>query len=475
MRPIVPVLACLSVLSATIYGCSSSDEEATKGGSAVVGGKLDTKHKFAVGILTAKARCSGVLIAPNVVLTARHCVSDATGYIEAPDGRSIVDCDKVKFVRGAVKANTVSITTDSTLPGKQAYEVDDILLPSDDRACGNDIAALILAKNVPASEAEPATPIVWSSIANSKKVGRTIAAIGFGDLGPDKRPVKPTRQIREDIAISCIPDADRDCGGGQKREFRTEGFVCAGDSGSGAFVQDSLDDKPLVIGVLSTSAADCSNASYTRTDTSQELLLLAAIAGAERGKYPLPSWTTNGKSGPSLRGDAGDEGDASVRPDGGVDGGMEVDPESGDGEDPSNDGFSEWLKEAKRVLEGIKELLGEVPSIPGADTSPPKTTSDPPLDSADAGRTEEPAPQDVTPAGGERTSPANEDSDNTGGGDSDKSDKSDKSDDDKTKAKSKSSGCAASPGASTRGGAMAGLFVGLALVFGAARRRRPRA
>lgn len=488
MRTIFPIVASLAAFSAAIYGCSNQDDEADDGAAAVVGGKLDTKHTFAVGILAGKARCSGVLIAENVVLTARHCVSDSSGVAEVK-GNAMVDCDTARFVGGSVPESKVSVTTDSKLPGKKSHKVAKIIFPTDNHACGNDIAALILEDNVSSKEAEPATPLIRSPLTDSKKVGKTIAAIGFGDQGPDKTPIKPTRQIREDIAISCIPgDSKRDCGeGAPPREFRTEGFVCSGDSGSGAFVQQSLDKKPLVIGVLSMSAADCSRGIYTRTDTSANLIVTATALGAAYGHYRLPAWmTSDGEEGDYV--DAGDVKD--IDEDGGlgvddVDGGSgNVDSDGGtikDDQGPADDeggGWEDWIAKGVKLLEKLQGVIGELPKIAGADKAPPKTRDDVAADGSDAGSvqdagaiTDNSPSDDVTPAGGDRTTPLSDDSDDSSNNDDGNDD--DKSAETEKKPKAKSSGCSASP-SSTTGFGGAGALAGLALVAGAIRRRNRR-
>src|SRR4029078_5605863 len=87
-----------------------------------------------------------------------------------------------------------------------------------------------------------------------------------------------TRRIKKGIPISCVPEGEAAAGGAKDakcnthvREFRTEGGVCHGDSGSGAFEKSSLDgNAPKVLGILSRFVAngdECAEGVYTRLDT----------------------------------------------------------------------------------------------------------------------------------------------------------------------------------------------------------------
>src|SRR4051812_4835425 len=88
--------ACVAVVSFLGAACgqrgselgSASSAEATGTSSqGIQGGVTDTTHKFAMGICIGgrnsngpngcQGYCSGALIAPNVVVTARHCVDFA--------------------------------------------------------------------------------------------------------------------------------------------------------------------------------------------------------------------------------------------------------------------------------------------------------------------------------------------------------------------------------------------------------------
>ena len=64
------------LLSLTACGAGTLPEESEPLGtsrSAVQGGKPATTQTFAVGVY-GRGLCSGTLIAPNLVITARHCV-----------------------------------------------------------------------------------------------------------------------------------------------------------------------------------------------------------------------------------------------------------------------------------------------------------------------------------------------------------------------------------------------------------------
>src|SRR5690606_30458160 len=78
-------------------------------------------------------------------------------------------------------------------------------------------------------------------------------------------------------------------------EFVTEGWVCSGDSGGGAFDQRSFDDgAPYVLGALSRgpqTESRCLAAIYTRTDAHAEMIVGAGLKAAEEGGYDAPEWT----------------------------------------------------------------------------------------------------------------------------------------------------------------------------------------
>jgi hypothetical protein len=70
MRSIVPG-ECLALLGALFLNCAPAN--------ALRGADLadQTVHRYTVVVDSTKGRCSGVVLAQDVVLTAAHCVEDA--------------------------------------------------------------------------------------------------------------------------------------------------------------------------------------------------------------------------------------------------------------------------------------------------------------------------------------------------------------------------------------------------------------
>jgi hypothetical protein len=290
--------------------------------SAVQGGQVDQTHAFAVGVCgggkgNCQLICSGALIAPNLVVTARHCVDN----ISNPK----VDCTVDTFGAPLGQANQFWITTSYQLLQfiNGWHQVSKIITPPGTRVCGNDIALLILTANVPASEAAPIAPGIAYPMTDHTHYSTSNTAIGYGMTQPSSVSTAGTRHIRQNIGIQCIPGDKTidDCtslgSAVDAKEFVSGDGTCEGDSGSSAYEQQSFNaGKPVSLGVLSRGGVSldgltCISAVYTRLDAWKDLLVQTAQQAAQQGGYTLPVWA-GGTDTPPPSVDAGADAGAST-------------------------------------------------------------------------------------------------------------------------------------------------------------------
>jgi len=280
-------LVALGLLGLVVgsLGCGSGvtiTDEGTGDGASVgqvsepiVGGATDTDHDavLAIALVTRKeeALCSGSLIAPNLVLTARHCV--------AVTASEQVQCGSSTFGQ-LYQPDNLWVSSSTNVGGSNFYPVREIAVPDNDsELCGSDIALMILNGQFRESSIAPIAP----RLDTPAKKGEVITAVGYGDALAAGDP--GTRRAVDGIQVLCGPN---DCNAPQlltQREFVGQQGVCDGDSGGPA-----LDSGGRVIGVASRATEDCGLAVYSAVSPWRDWIVGVAEHAEELGNYDTQGW-----------------------------------------------------------------------------------------------------------------------------------------------------------------------------------------
>lgn len=294
----------VAALSASACGAPPPAERTASTSSAIQGGQPDTTHTFVVGVLVqlgggVSGLCTATLLAPNLAVTARHCVAP-------PDGTT-VDCKSATFGTQVAPSNLFVVnapTFDQMKPqASELVPVAQIITPQPQTICGNDIAVLLLAQSIQLDAY--AEPSINPPMTDHNAYATSISEIGYGLDSPTDMSSAGIRRIRENVDLVCIPNDSsfNDCfsdpavkSAMSANEFQSGDGTCEGDSGSSAFDQRAADaGKWISFGVLSrgaTQGSTCSTAVYTRFDAWGSMLVDAAQRAAAMGGYAVPAWTT---------------------------------------------------------------------------------------------------------------------------------------------------------------------------------------
>ena len=233
---------CLSLGACSALGTPGTTGEGDGKSDAIIGGTTDTGDPSVVLMKAEQGGtgwwCTGTVIAKRLVLTAAHCVEDATPGT------------KIKVMFGY----DVALGKASDYVAVKEWHHDPKYMVSNNIAAGHDAAVLILASDALA----PALPINKKAMTQAM-VGQPVHVVGFGNN-----------------------NGQAGTGAGLKREIHTtlagleQGVInvgksgqttCQGDSGGPSFMK--IDGVDVIVGITSYGEMGCvSYGSSKRVDLS---------------------------------------------------------------------------------------------------------------------------------------------------------------------------------------------------------------
>jgi Trypsin len=275
-----------AALAVVLLGCggTSTTDIASVGQSSTHVQMLDASaatsaHDFVITMADmvdpTGLECDAVLLAPNLLVTARHCVGNVDDTDESSTCSASGAISKTPAVKGDFAAANFSFYADGLLEKSFAVHAAQIIDDDANVLCGHDIAFIVLDGPI-----DGVSTASLGTTADTFAVGDTLSVVGFGATDSSGSGLdSKTLLERDDMSIIAIGPAavqgptvkDPLMAG----ELATSIGFCNGDSGGPA-----LDANGNVIGIVSRVVHNCTTGPDIFTSTAAHFDIAAKAYAA---------------------------------------------------------------------------------------------------------------------------------------------------------------------------------------------------